>query len=198
MPGTDHAPSRPRTLLQRFALGLLSLAGWRSSFVWPPEPRGVIVVYPHTSNWDFPIGVLFRIGNGLPANWVGKAEMFREPFRRLLEAIGGIALDRRASVGFVEALLQEYRRRDWMWVAIAVEGTRSHTDSLKSGFYHLATGGDMPVALAYIDYGSKTVGMDTYVRFTGDRERDMETMRQFYAGKRGRRPELAGDIRLKG
>jgi hypothetical protein len=56
----------------------------------------------------------------------------------------------------------------------------------------------MPVALAYIDYGSKTVGMDTYVRFTGDRERDMETMRQFYAGKRGRRPELAGDIRLKG
>jgi 1-acyl-sn-glycerol-3-phosphate acyltransferase len=193
---TIESPRRP-TLLQRSALALLRLFGWTSSFVWPPEPRGVIIVYPHTSNWDFPIGVLFRIGNGLPANWVGKAEMFRPPFRGLLERIGGIALDRRASVGFVDALLREFRRRDWMWVAIAVEGTRSHTDHLKSGFYQLATAGDMPVALAYIDYRTKTVGMDTYVRFTGDRERDMETMRRFYADKRGRRPEMEGDIRLR-
>ncbi len=191
-----ESPGQP-TFLQRSALALLRLFGWKSSFVWPPEPRGVIIVYPHTSNWDFPIGVLFRIGNGLPANWIGKAEMFRPPFRRLLERIGGIALNRRASVGFVDALLREFRRRDWMWVAIAVEGTRSHTDHLKSGFYQLATAGDMPVALAYIDFRTKTVGMDTYVRFTGDRDRDMETMRRFYADKRGRRPGMEGEIRLK-
>jgi hypothetical protein len=55
----------------------------------------------------------------------------------------------------------------------------------------------VPVALAYIDYGTKTVGMDTYVRFTGDRERDMDLLRAFYADKRGQRPELAGEIRLK-
>jgi 1-acyl-sn-glycerol-3-phosphate acyltransferase len=184
-------------LLRRGALGLLRLIGWRSSFVWPPEPKGLIVIYPHTSNWDFPIGVLFRIAHGLPANWIGKTEMFRAPFRGLLLRIGGIPLDRRRATGFVDALVEEFRSRDWMWVAITPEGTRSHTPYLKSGFYQVALTAGLPVALAYIDYGTKTVGMDTYVRFTGDRERDLDLLRVFYADKRGQRPELAGDIRLK-
>jgi 1-acyl-sn-glycerol-3-phosphate acyltransferase len=197
MTQATHAGPRKSTLLQRSALGLLRLLGWRSSFVWPPEPRGVIVVYPHTSNWDFIYGVLFRVGNGLPANWIGKAEMFKAPFRGLLERIGGIPLDRRKSVGFVDALLAEFRRRDWMWVAIAPEGTRSYTNHLKSGFYQLATQGDMPVAFGYIDYAAKTVGVDTYVRFSGDLERDMDTMRRFYADKRGHRPDLAGQVSFR-
>lgn len=190
------SPARP-SLAQRFARGLLRLAGWRSSFVWPPEPKGVIIVYPHTSNWDFIIGLLFRIGAGLPANFVGKVEMFRPPFGRLLRAIGGVSLDRRASVGFVDAMVQEYRRRDWIWLAIAPEGTRSYTDHLKSGFYQLALAANVPVALGYIDYGTRTVGVDTYVRFTGDRDRDVETLQRFYAGRRAHRPELAGDVRLR-
>ncbi len=190
-------PRGESSLLRRSALGLLRLFGWRSSFVWPPEPKGLIVVYPHTSNWDFPIGVLFRIAHGLPANWIGKTEMFRAPFRGLLLRIGGIPLDRTRATGFVDALVEEFRRREWMWVAITPEGTRSHTKYLKSGFYQVALTAGVPVALAYIDYGTKTVGMDTYVRFTGDRERDMNLLRAFYADKRGQRPELAGDIRLK-
>jgi len=183
--------------VQRTALGLLRLFGWRSSFVWPPEPRGIIVVYPHTSNWDFIIGLLFRIGHGLPANWVGKTEMFPAPFRGLLEAIGGIPVDRRRSAGFVGALLEEYRRRDWLWIAITPEGTRSRMDHLKSGFYQLALAASLPVALGYIDYRTKTVGIDTYVRFSGDREADMDQLRAFYRDKQARRPELAGDIRLR-
>jgi 1-acyl-sn-glycerol-3-phosphate acyltransferase len=190
--------SPPRlTLLRRLALGLLRLAGWRSVLVWPPEPKGVIIVYPHTSNWDFVLGMLYRIGHGLPANWIGKAEMFPWPFTGLLKWLGGIPLDRKRSKGFLEALLEEFRRRDWIWVAIAPEGTRSHTDHLKSGFYQVSVAADVPVALAYIDYGTKTLGIDTFVRMTGDREADMETLRRFYAGKRGRRPELAGELRLR-
>jgi 1-acyl-sn-glycerol-3-phosphate acyltransferase len=185
------------SLLRRSALGLLRLFGWRSVYVPPPGPKGIIVVYPHTSNWDFIIGYLFKVGQGLQANWVGKKEMFPVPFRGLLERLGGIPVDRRRATGFVDSLLEEYRRRDWMWLAITPEGTRSHTDHLKSGFYQLAIAGDLPVALAYIDYATRTVAIDTYVRFTGDRERDMELMRSFYADKRGHRPELAGDIRLK-
>jgi len=158
-------PRGESSLLRRSALGLLRLFGWRSSFVWPPEPKGLIVVYPHTSNWDFPIG--------------------------------GIPLDRTRATGFVDALVEEFRSRDWMWVAITPEGTRSHTEYLKSGFHQVALAAGVPVALAYIDFGTKTVGMDTYVRFTGDRERDMDLLRAFYADKRGQRPELAGDIRLK-
>ena len=193
---TAATPPRP-SLLRRGALGLLRLAGWRSVMVWPPEPKGVIIVYPHTSNWDFLLGMLFKVGCGLPANWIGKTEMFPWPFAGLLKWLGGIPLDRKRSSGFLDSLLEEFRRRDWIWVAIAPEGTRSHTDHLKSGFYQVAVAADVPVALAYIDYGTKTLGIDTYVRMTGDREADMATLREFYAGKRGRRPELAGDLRLR-
>jgi 1-acyl-sn-glycerol-3-phosphate acyltransferase len=84
-----------------------------------------------------------------------------------------------------------------MWLAITPEGTRSHTDHLKSGFYQLALAADVPVAFGYIDYRTRTVAIDKYVRFTGDPERDMELMRAFYADKIGKRPELAGDIRLR-
>jgi 1-acyl-sn-glycerol-3-phosphate acyltransferase len=188
---------RPLARWRRALLGLLRLFGWKSSFVWPPEPKGIILVYPHTSNWDFPIGLTFRIGNDLPANWIGKAEMFPRPFRRLLERLGGIPVDRSRATGFVDALVREYQRRDWMWVAITPEGTRSYTDHFKSGFYQLALAADVPVALAYIDYGSRTVGMDTYVRFTGDEQRDLDVIRKFYSTKRGCKPELAGDIRFK-
>ena len=78
--------------------------------------------------------------------------MFPKPFKGLLKWLGGIPLDRRRTTGFLDAMVQEYRRRDWMWVAIAPEGTRSHTDHLKSGFYQLAVAAGVPVALGYIDY----------------------------------------------
>jgi 1-acyl-sn-glycerol-3-phosphate acyltransferase len=197
MNSANRGPRR-LSLWRRSLIGLLRLFGWKSSFVWPPEPKGIIVVYPHTSNWDFPIGLTFRIANDLPANWIGKTEMFPKPFRGILERLGGIPVDRSRSRGFVDALVQEFRRRDWMWVCITPEGTRSHTDHFKTGFYQLALAADVPVALAYIDYSTRTVGMDTYVRFTGDVERDLDVIRRFYSTKRGHRPELAGDIRFKG
>jgi 1-acyl-sn-glycerol-3-phosphate acyltransferase len=183
--------------LRRAALGLLALFGWRTVLVWPPEPKGVIVVYPHTSNWDFVLGVLYRVGHALPASWVGKREMFRGPFRRWFARIGGIPVDRRKAQGFVDQLLAEFAQRDWMWLAITPEGTRSRTDYVKSGFYQLAVKGHMPVALGYIDYGSRTVGIDTYLHMSGDPDADMARIREFYAGKRGRRQDLAGELRLR-
>lgn len=194
---SDNSAAPRPTLLRRAALGLLRLFGWRSVLVWPTEPRGVIIVYPHTSNWDFIIGMLFRIGHGLPANWIGKAEMFPQPFAGVLKRLGGIPVDRRRATGFLDALLEEFRRRDWIWVAIAPEGTRSRADHLKSGFYQLAVAAGVPVALGYIDYSSRTVGIDTYLRMSGDRDADLARIRDFYADKRGRRPELAGQLRFR-
>ena len=165
--------------------------------VWPPEPRGLILVYPHTSNWDFVVGVLFRIGNGLPAHWMGKDSMFRWPFGGFLKRIGGVPINRREASGFITGMLAEFRKRDWMWLAVAPEGTRSYTDHLKSGFYQLAVAANIPIGLAYIDYGRRQVGIDTYVRMTGDREQDLAVIRQFYADKRARVPGQAGKIALR-
>jgi 1-acyl-sn-glycerol-3-phosphate acyltransferase len=92
-------------VVRKACLGLLRLMGWRSVLNWPPERHGLILVYPHTSNWDFVIGILFKVGNGLPARWMGKDTMFRWPVRRLLRAIGGVPINRRERTGLIASLL---------------------------------------------------------------------------------------------
>lgn len=184
-------------LARRCARALLRAAGWRSVLVPPPAAKGIIVVYPHTSNWDFVIGMLYKIGAGLPARWMGKDTLFRWPVRRLLLRLGGIPINRRERSGFVGALLAEFARHEWMWLAVAPEGTRARTDYWKSGFYQIAVAGHLPVGLGYIDYATRTVGVDTYLTLTGDPAQDLARVRAFYADKRGRRPELQGDIRLR-
>ena len=184
-------------IFRKACLGLLRLFGWRTSLTWPPEPRGLIMVYPHTSNWDFPLGVLFKLGYDLPAHWMGKDQMFRWPFRRLLIAIGGLPINRRERTGFVTAMADEMRRRDWLWIAVAPEGTRAHGEYLKSGFYQLALAADVPIGLGYIDYGRKQVGIDRYVRMTGNEEQDLQLLRDFYATIKPRKPGNAGGLKFR-
>jgi 1-acyl-sn-glycerol-3-phosphate acyltransferase len=156
-----------------------------------------VLVYPHTSNWDFVVGMLFRVGSGLPVHWMGKDSMFRWPFRGLLRSLGGVPINRRERQGVVGALQAEFARSDWFWVVVAPEGTRSHTDHLKSGFYQLALAANVPIGLGYFDYGQRRVGIDVYVRMTGDEARDLETLRSYYADKRARVPAQAGTIRFR-
>jgi 1-acyl-sn-glycerol-3-phosphate acyltransferase len=195
-PGSPGPSSRP-TLAQRIARSLLAAAGWKAVYEPLPGPKGLVIVYPHTSNWDFIVGVLYKFAVGLPANWVGKDTLFRWPLGPLFKRIGGIPVNRSKSSGFVRSLLEEFKRRDAMWVALAPEGTRSHSDHWKSGFYRIALAAGLPVGLAYIDYGTRTLGIDTYVTLSGDQDADMQRLREFYADKRGRMPRNAGDIRLR-
>jgi 1-acyl-sn-glycerol-3-phosphate acyltransferase len=134
----------------------------------------------------------------LPISFVGKDELFRWPLGKFFRWLGGIPANRREKTGLIAQLAEEFRRREWMWLAIAPEWTRKHVDRWKSGFYRLALAAGVPVGLAFIDYATRTVGLREYVRMTGDPDADMERIRAAYAGKKGLRPELAGEIRLEG
>jgi len=184
-------------LLRKACLGLLHLIGWRTAFAPFPEPRGLIMVYPHTSNWDFPLGVLFKLGHGMPARWMGKDQMFRWPFRRLLLAIGGVPINRRENTGFVAAMAEEMLRHDEFWMAVAPEGTRAYTEYLKSGFYQLALTADVPIGLGYVDYARRQVGIDRYVRMTVDEERDLQVLRDFYSTIEPKIPANAGGLKFR-
>jgi 1-acyl-sn-glycerol-3-phosphate acyltransferase len=157
----------------------------------------MIVIYPHTSNWDFIVGLLYKVSAGLPIRWMGKHTLFRWPVRRLFMRLGGIPIRRDQRSNSVELLLAEFASRDCMWLAVAPEGTRSRTDHWKSGFYRIAVAGKLPLGLGYIDYATHTVGIDTYLTLTGDAGLDFARIREFYKDKRGRRPENAGDVRLR-
>jgi len=195
-PENPAAPKR-RTLLQRTCLGLLGLFGWKALSAPLPGPKGVIIVYPHTSNWDFILGLLYRFGTGLQANWMGKDSIFRWPVRGLFLRMGGVPVNRRAASGFIGAAIEQFKAQDWMWLALAPEGTRKHTDHIKSGFYQIVVGADVPCGLGFIDYATKTLGIQTFVRFTGSVEEDMAMLRDFYATKRGRFQANASELRFR-
>lgn len=193
----SESDSRTPPLRQRVARASLRMLGWRGILEPPPAARGIIIVYPHTSNWDFVVAMLYKIGAGLPVRWLGKDTLFRRPFRRLLMHLGGVPIRRDRRSGFVTAVLAEFARSDWMWLAIAPEGTRSHTDHWKSGFYRIAVAGNLPLGLGFIDYATRTVGIDKYLTLTGDEQIDLAEIRAFYADKRGRRRGSEGRISLR-
>jgi 1-acyl-sn-glycerol-3-phosphate acyltransferase len=194
-PGIGRRPG-PETLLQRGASRLLRAFRWRVEVTWPPVPRCVIIVYPHTSNWDFVVGYLARLAIGLPVWWIGKNTLFRGPLGPLLRRMGGIPVDRRAPAGFIAQLSRELERRETLWLALAPEGTRARTDHWKSGFYRLALAANVPVGLAFLDYRTRVVGLSTYLDLTGDEHADLARIRAEYEGRTGKRPELAGEIRF--
>ena len=180
-----------------WAGALLRAFGWRAVFAPLPGPKGIVVLYPHTSNWDFIVGVLYKFAFGLKVQWVGKDSLFRGPLRGLFVRLGGIPVNRRERSGVVAALLAQFAQRDWMWLVVAPEGTRARTDHWKSGFYQLAVTAGLPVALGFMDYATRTVGIDTYLTMSGDAAQDLARIRAFYSGKRGRRPENEGAIELR-
>jgi 1-acyl-sn-glycerol-3-phosphate acyltransferase len=179
------------------ARGLLALLGWRIDWAPPPGPRCVVIVYPHTSNWDFPVGYLAKLAIGLRAHWMGKDALFRWPVAGLLRRMGGIPVNRSAPGPLVEEMAAELRRRPRMVLALAPEGTRSRADHWRSGFYRLALTAGVPVGLAYVDWGARRVGLTTWVTFTGDEEADLALIRAGYAGKVGKLPDQASPIRLR-
>lgn len=184
---------RPRSWARR----LLGWLGWRVDVVAPAVPKCVIIVYPHTSNWDFVVGYLAKLAAGLPVHWIGKDTLFRGPFDRLFRRMGGFPVNRREPTGLIRELAREFERRPWIWLAIAPEGTRSRLDHWKSGFYRLALAARVPVGLAFLDYPTRTVGLRSYVELTGDEAADLARIREEYAGKAGKRPALASEIRFR-
>lgn len=188
-------------MLAAFSRWLLARFGWRVEFDGLPGPKGILIVYPHTSNWDFVIGLLAKWTIGLPLRWVGKESLFRgltgATLGRLMRLWGGRPVDRHHASGAVDQLAALMRSEPWFWLALSPEGTRKHQDHLRSGFYHLAVATDVPVGLAYIDFARRCVGVRDFVRMSGDVERDLALLRAFYADKAGRYPERASRIEFR-
>lgn len=188
-------------MLSWFARTLLRAFGWRVAFDGLPEPKGIIVAYPHTSNWDFVIGLLVIWAIDLPVRWVGKESLFRgftgATLGRLMRRWGGRPVDRHHASGAVDQLAELMRGEPWFWLALSCEGTRQYTDYVRSGFYHLALKLDVPVGLAFFDYPTRTVGVTRFERMTGDVERDLAMLRAYYADKKGLKPALASRIAFR-
>lgn len=196
---TERSVRLPGSALAR---RLLRLAGWKVVFDGLPARQGVVIIYPHTSNWDFLIGILAKWAIGIPAAFFIKDSFFKVPlFNRWMSWVGGFPIDRRAPKGIVgqmgEALLAARARNRFLWLAITPEGTRSYRDAWRSGFYHVTLAARVPLGLAAFDYARREVRLDTFLQLSGNAEADMAEIAAVLSQATGKRPDLAAPIRLK-
>lgn len=182
---------------RRIAEYILGLFGWRVEHTLPALDKMVVIGAPHTSNWDLPLGLLAMWALEHNFYWVAKHTIFVGPAGWFFRKLGGIPVDRRIHTGFIHRAAEAIKERDRIALVIAPEGTRSRTEYWKSGFYHIAEEAGVPIVPGYVDSVTKTVGFGEAVYPSGDMEKDFEKIRSVYEGKRGIRPELQGEIRIK-
>lgn len=178
------------------AAACLRWMGWRDDFPGLPGHKGLVVVYPHTSNWDFVLGLLYKWSHGMPLKfWIKDGPTKWPLIGKWIRWVGGVPINRRAAHGVVESTMARMRAEDFFWLVVAPEGTRSLTNGWRTGFYHLWQAADCPLGLAYIDYRHKRIGMLDYVQCTGNMEADFAALARYYADYHGYHPGQQAPVR---
>ncbi|MDH5475043.1 MAG: 1-acyl-sn-glycerol-3-phosphate acyltransferase [Cyclobacteriaceae bacterium] len=151
----------------------------------------VVIVAPHTSNWDFIIGVMARsILNISNVKFLGKSQLFRWPYGFIFRAMGGHPVERTKQNNIVEAVVDLFNSKEKFAIALAPEGTRKKVNEFKKGFYHIAVGAEVPIYKVGFDFSKKTILVDKPFYPTDNMEEDMLTIMNFYRSIRGKHPEF--------
>ncbi|MBL7850793.1 MAG: lysophospholipid acyltransferase family protein [Cyclobacteriaceae bacterium] len=181
-------------MLRPFYQLLFKILGWKIVGKMPDIPKFIVAVAPHTSNWDFPVGLaarsILRIRN---AQFLGKSQLFKPPFGWFFRWLGGHPVDRTTSHDMVDQVVKIFERHEKFILAIAPEGTRKKVGKLRTGFYYIAKGAKVPIVPVGFDFARKAVIISEPFYATDNMERDMETLMQFYRSVKGKNPELGLD-----
>jgi 1-acyl-sn-glycerol-3-phosphate acyltransferase len=182
VPWRGHAFSR--------AVGRLALAviGWRIDGSFADVPQCVVIVAPHTSNWDFVVGVAGMVSLGIRIHWLGKGSLFRWPFGRILRWLGGIPVDRSAPDGVVEGAVAMFERHPSFFLGLTPEGTRKRVERWKSGFYRIAVAARVPLFLVAFDYRDRVIGLGPLFWPTGDLAADLPEVQKHFTSAMAKKP----------
>lgn len=186
----EALPRRGSAALAAFGRRILALLGWRIEGAIPNVPKLVIAVAPHTSNWDFVIGIGAMFALDLRLSFLGKHTIFRGPFDRLLRWMGGIPVDRASPHGVVDECVRAFAASDRRVLALAPQGTRKGSGRFRSGFLHIARGAGVPVLLAALDYDARCVRLGPMLQPSADLDADLARVEAHFAPVRGRRARL--------
>ena len=184
---TDVAPSRRSRpslmlrLLRPVGRAWLRSVNMRIVGEMPDIPKFVLIGAPHTSNWDLPNALAAGLHYGVAIRWMGKDSIFKWPFGGLMRWMGGIPVDRSKRNNAVAQMVEFFNAHDEVIVVIPPEGTRSEVDRWKSGFYHIATGAQVPIVLAFMDYKAREVGIKGVFYPTGNYDADVAKLQAVYA-----------------
>lgn len=172
-------------ILRLLSIVILKLVGWHARGKELSHQRFVLIGAPHTSNWDFPLMLMVVLKLRLRVFWMGKHTLFPFGLGWLMKWLGGIPINRSASHNVVNETVRQYKENDELVVLIPPEGTRSKVTQWKTGFYHIACNAGVPILMGYVDAENKEAGIADFFQPSGDIDKDMVEIREFYASKKG-------------
>ena len=179
----DQVPSRGTQLSRTIFKNLFLAQGWRFEGEFPNLPKAVAIISPHTSNYDGLYAFLALLGLGLNVTIFGKDTLFKSPFKGVFEWIGVIPVERNSTHGLTQQIVNIINARDKIWIAIAPEGTRKTAQTIKSGFYHIAHGAQIPIIMFAFDYDHKVIRCLGVLHPSDHYEHDLEKILNTYKGK---------------
>ncbi|PKO87302.1 MAG: glycerol acyltransferase [Betaproteobacteria bacterium HGW-Betaproteobacteria-10] len=174
------------TLMHWFSRLLLKLMGWRIEGGAPDAEKYVLIGAPHTSNWDFPMTLLVCFSLRLRVYWMGKSSLFPPIFGSVMRWLGGIPVDRSRPGNLVQSTIEAFQRNPRLTVIVPPEGTRAKVRHWKTGFYYIAQGASVPIALGFLDFKRKVAGVNRLFEPSGDIEADMVKIQALYRGITGK------------
>ena len=182
---------------KQFGRFLLRLVGWKIVGELPKDKKYVIVVAPHTSNWDFIYGLFGRFAVGVKINFLAKIQLFFFPLGLFLKAVGGVPVDRSKKNKTVDQVVELFRSHDEFVLAITPEGTRSSVNRWKEGFYHIACQAKLPIVMIGPDYSTREIRIREPFQPSGDIDTDFPKILDFFRTIKGRYPKKIPDYHSK-
>ncbi|WP_394173971.1 lysophospholipid acyltransferase family protein [Thalassotalea litorea] len=184
----DNVPQTKGGFTQWLGKKALAVCGWQLSGTFPNEPKLLLIVAPHTSNWDFFVGLAAKWALNLRVSFLGKDAVFKGPIGWWMRKIGGIAIDRSAPHGVVGQMVEEFNSRDELLLVIAPEGTRKKVPEWKKGFMFIARDAQIPVLPVEFDFKHKRIVFYPTCHIDSDVESQLQTIKALFSAEKAKRP----------
>lgn len=162
---------------------------WTTNITVDIPPKCIICFAPHTSNWDFVIGVLFNLAEGIRMSFLMKKALFRWPLGYLFRGMGGIPVYRHRNIGLTDLLAEKAINSEKFCLCVAAEGTRALSPKWRLGFYYIAIKANIPILLFAEDYEKKLIQCTKVIIPNGDLEGQMKEVKLYYKDFTPRKPE---------
>lgn len=176
-----HHQGKRLALSRNLAKFFLSVTGWQVTGKMPEQRRIILIVGPHTSNWDFVYGLSVAMAMNVDIHWLGKHTLFRQPLTLLMTWLGGIPVDRSNPQGVVEQVANKIRRAGDMALIITPEGTRSKVDKWKTGFLRISAMSDSVMMVTTVDFAKKVVDLGEVLTPGNDAAADIQYIKNCFA-----------------
>lgn len=177
----EDSPMMCGPVLQGLGRSMLRFWGWTLEGRVPTDKKILLIAAPHTSNWDWVIGVAGLLALGIRLTYIAKHTLFKGPLGWVMKKTGGVPVDRESAERTVDEIVRQFNQSERLYYAIAPEGTRKQVERWKTGFLRVAYKAKVPVLMVSFDYRKKRILIGDCAELSGDIDRDLESVQRYYS-----------------